>query len=538
MKSGHTSLRRSSRALAWAALTVGAALHTPSALEAAEPHGEGVAPRSQAAVEAQEPDWIILPLPAREPGPRQPGAALSGRHLLGPDAKLAPARDLGPELPRRLAEDLTMGAATAAGARVQLLDGSLLVRGTAEAHAAARGALQALDRALSELRFDVGVRLMTAGASGTTLIQERRQLRSGGVAVFGQREHQAFVHGYRIEVASEASIAAPQIGTALVGDVLHLWASSTINDVGARQLFVQGLLDVSRITSMGTFDTEIIALGTVEQPALESTQVMFAGVVPVTGPLRLTVNGPNEATAKLILEIDAAPLRAGAANEAVIDLARGLWRAQNRSPHVLAPDGPPALRPGETPAGLAQLEARQFPSRGSKPPRSTEALLFAPADSPVSARRMRRLSEALDPLSKPAEVSLAWDGFAASIPTVEGFLLRVGRTRETTMIVGYEPQLANDAALCSPVIEHDMTGTMIEAVLRDGKLVGRGYRQSVTSERVHGPAFYEPGTPSSGRLQLPVRTRRSFPLQLVADRVEQPDPGVTVSWSSRPSDDR
>ena len=151
---------------------------------------------------------------------------------------------------------------------------------------------------------------------------------------------------------------------------------------------------------------------------------------------------------------------------------------------------------------------------------------------------MRRLSEALDPLSMPAEVSLAWDGFTASIPTVEGFLLRVGRTRETTMIVGYEPQLANDAALCSPVIEHDMTGTMIEAVLRDGKLVGRGYRQSVTSERVHGPAFYEPGTPSSGRLQLPVRTRRSFPLQLVADRVEQPDPGVTVSWSSRPSDDR
>ncbi len=556
MKSGHTTVRRSRRALAWGALTLGAALHTASVLEAAGslvegstvegstvegstvegPLSEGLLPRTQA--QAQEPDWIILPLPAREAGPRQPGAALNGRHLLGPETELSPAVDLGPELPRRLAEDLTMGAATAAGARIQLLDGSLLVRGTAEAHAAARGALRTLDGALAQLRFDVGVRLMTAGPSGATLIQERRQLRSGGVAVFGQREHAAFVHGYQIEVASEASIGAPEIGTALVGEVLHLWASTSIDGVGARQLFVQGFLDVSRITSIEDFDPEIAALGTVEQPALESTQVMFAGLVPTTGPLRLTASGPTEATAKLILEIDAAPLRAGTANEAVIDLARGLWRAQHRSPHSLAPDGPPALRPGETPAGLAQLEARQFPSRGSKQPRSTEALLFAPADAPVSARRMRRLSEALDPLSGPAEVSLAWGDFTASIPTVEGTLLRVGRTRETTMVVGYEPQLANDAALCSPVIEHVMTGTLIEAVLRDGKLVGRGYRQSVTSERVHGPAAGEPDTPRSGRLQLPVRTRRSFPLQLMADRVEQPDPGVTVSWSSQPSDER
>ena len=50
-------------------------------------------------------------------------------------------------------------------------------------------------------------------------------------------------------------------------------------------------------------------------------------------------------------------LRAGAANEGVVDLARGLWRSRLRSPHVFAPDGPPALPPGETPAGLAQLEA-------------------------------------------------------------------------------------------------------------------------------------------------------------------------------------
>jgi hypothetical protein len=151
---------------------------------------------------------------------------------------------------------------------------------------------------------------------------------------------------------------------------------------------------------------------------------------------------------------------------------------------------------------------------------------------------MRRLSEALDPLSGPAEVSLAWGNFTSSIPTVEGALVRVGRTRETTMVVGYEPQIATDAALCRPVIEHVMTGTVIEAVLRGGRLVGRGYRQSVTSERVHAPEFYLPDTPSSGRLELPVRSRHSFPLHLVANRVEQPDPGVSASWSPQSRDDR
>lgn len=543
MKPGNTSPLRFSRprrTLGWAALSLGAALQTATVLPAMEAHGGGTLPGASPSPQAQETDWIIVPLPALEESPRQPGASLDGLHLFEPDRKLPFSRDLGPELPPRLAEDLTVGAATAAGARVQLLDGSLLVRGSSEAQAAARRALEALDEALSQLRFDVNVRLMAAGADGvaTDLINGRRQVRSGSVAVFGQREQHAFVHGYRIEVASEAAIGAPEIGTALVGDVLHLWASTRIDERGERQLFVQGFLDVSRITSVDTFDTEIIALGKVEQPALESTQIMFAGLVPSSGPLRLTASGPTEATARLTLEVAASPLRPGAANRAVVDLARGLWRAQNRSAHALAPDGPPVLRPGETPAGLAQLDARQFPSRGSKPPRSTEALLFAPADSPVSASRMRRLSEALDPLSGPAEVSLAWGNFTSSIPTVEGALVRVGRTRETTMVVGYEPQIATDAALCRPVIEHVMTGTVIEAVLHGGRLVGRGYRQSVTSERVHAPEFYEPGTPSSGRLELPVRSRHSFPLHLVADRVEQPDPGVSASWSLQSRDDR
>ncbi len=535
MKSGHTSQRPSSvsgrgiqraprLASRLAALALGLAPVATSA-----PSGAALLP-----IGAQETDWALVPIRALSGDPKQRGALLDGQHLVWPDEEAAAlAADLGPELPLRLAEDLAIEAASAAGGNVQLLDGSLLVRGPAASHAAARGALEALDSALAQLRFDVEVRLSVAGSTGAPLIEERRPIRAGGLGVFGQQQTHAYVHGYRIEVAQDVAIGTPEVGQALVGDLLHLWASTTIGAGGERELFVQGFLDVSRLTSLDPFDTELLDLGLVEQPVLESTQVMFAGTVPKEGALRLSVSGPTEETAQLTLEVSATALRAGAANPAVVDLSRGLWRSRLRTPHVFAPDGPPLLPPGETPAGLAQLEARQFPTRGAQPPRSTESLLFAQASSPTSARRLRRLREALDPLSAPAEVKVAWDDFSATIPTVAGALVRVGRTRETTMVVGYSPELANDAALCRPVIEHVVTGTVVEAVLRGDEVVGHGVRLGLSTTRLHVP-----GNGDSGRLQLPVRSRRSFPLRLLAERREQPDVGVIASWSYPPGDDR
>ena len=524
MKSGHTTHRpspRPRRAVRLAALALGLA-----------PLAAG-APPTRAPLK-QDTDWALVPIHALKAEPQQRGASLDGRHLLAPDSMgSGVAGELGPELPRRLAEDLAIEAATAAGGNVQLLDGSLLVRGPAASHAAARGALDDLDDALAQLRFNVDVLLTAAGSTGAPLIDEGRLVRAGGLGVFGQHELHPYVHSYRIEVAQDVAIGAPEVGHALVGDLLHLWASTSIDASGERQLFVQGFLDVSRLISVDAFDTELLALGHVEQPALEATQVMFAGLVPRTEPLRLAVSGPTEDTAQLVLEVSATALEAGAANEAVVDLSRGLWRSRLRTPHAFAPDGPPTLPPGETPAGLAQLEARQFPNRGSRPPRSTESLLFAPADSPVSARRLRRLNEALDPLSAPAEVKVAWGGFTASVPTVAGALVRVGRTRETTMVVGYEPQLANDAALCRPIVEHLITGTVVEAVLRGNQVVGHGYRLGVSDTRQHAP-----GNGDSGRLQLPVRSERAFPLRLLAERQQQPDVGVTASWSYPSGDDR
>lgn len=101
------------------------------------------------------------------------------------------------------------------------------------------------------------------------------------------------------------------------------------------------------------------------------------------------------------------------------------------------------------------------------------------------------------------------------------------------MVVGYEPQLANEAALCQPVIERVVTGTLVEAVVRGDEVVGHGVRLGLSGAREHAP-----GNGDSGRLQLPVRSHRCFPLRLLAERQQQPDVGVTASWSYPSGDDR
>ena len=174
MKSGHTELLSSlqpGQAVRLAVLALGL-----SPLAAGGP--------ATSAPPIQQTDWAIVPIRALNGEPQPQAAARDGLHLIAPDAGAPPAgASLGPELPTRLAEDLAMAAATAAGGNVQLLDGSLLVRGPAPSHAAARDALEALEGALSKLRFDVNVRLTVAGSDGPPLIDGTRLVRAGGVVL-------------------------------------------------------------------------------------------------------------------------------------------------------------------------------------------------------------------------------------------------------------------------------------------------------------------------------------------------------------------
>ena len=101
------------------------------------------------------------------------------------------------------------------------------------------------------------------------------------------------------------------------------------------------------------------------------------------------------------------------------------------------------------------------------------------------------------------------------------------------MVVGYQPQLANDAALCSPIVERLVTGTVIDAVLDGERMLGHGRRQFGRAERLHAP-----GTGDSGRLHLPVRSHLSFPLNAEAGREQHPATDVTLSWRSATDQDR
>lgn len=470
--------------------------------------------------------WLVLPLPAPPTESHQPAALLDGRHLLGPSDELRPGKDLGEPLPRRLAEDVVMAAVRdVGGGTVVPLDGALMVRGAAAAREAARASLSELQGQLDALRFDVGVRLLAA-PDEEPLIDRRRTMGTGDLEAFGRRERRAFVHGFDIEVATDVATASPNVGTALTGATVHLWTSTVLVD-GARRLHVQGLLDLAELTELSRFDTGLLTLGALEHPVVESVQVLFSGLVPADGPLRLEVALGPDGSESRTLEIDARPAADPRASDQVVDLARGLWRERLRVAHTLVEAEPPAARPGATPASLAQVHARQFADRKALPPRSTESLLLGAAERPGEAKLLRRLNLALDPVSAPRTVSVAWEGFRASVPAMDGALVRVARTRETTVVRRYFAQVANEAALCEPEVERVMTGTVVEGVVRDGVLHGRGHRGSMEVDRVHAP---ESG--DSGRLELPVRSDRSFPLLLRSGRTLTPEPGLTITWGS------
>ena len=474
-------------------------------------------------------DWEVVRLPAAMGGAPGLPALLDGRHLLPPSAERTAPADLGEALPLGVAEEIVIEAVRdVGGAEVVPLDGAVLVRGASAARAAARGALAAARRQLDGLRFDVGVRLTLEGADAPR-ISERRTLRGGGSASFGARQRGAFVHGYAVEVATDVATATPTVGVTMTGETVHLWASTSMDVDGTRQLHVQGLLDVSRLQSITTFDTFVPALGELEHPVVDAVQVLFAGVVPAEGPLRVRVSDPAVEGA-LLLEIDARPLSAGARGDQVIDLSRGLWRERLRAPHALSDEAGPEPRVALTPAGLIQLHARQFADRKAALPRTTDSAILAAPARPEEGPLLRRLRTAIEPASSTRQVTLRRaDGLEVTLPAVEGALLRVARTRETTIVRRYSPQVAQEAAICEPDIEHVVSGFLVEAVLEDGVLQGQGRSNEVSIDRIHTALSSD-----SGRVQLPVRSDRSFPLWVEAGAPSSPLSGVSITLSPAP----
>jgi hypothetical protein len=114
------------------------------------------------------------------------------------------------------------------------------------------------------------------------------RLRSGGEVMLGERSAQSYLHNYSVEVATDAGVAAPLVARAMTGDVLHARAMR-VRDGSA--VFVEGLLDLSRLSSLEDFELSSTDLGSVQQPRVRCVQIAFSGTVESGAPLRVAWAG-------------------------------------------------------------------------------------------------------------------------------------------------------------------------------------------------------------------------------------------------------
>src|SRR5260221_6643218 len=324
---------------------------------------------SLAAQSSQAPDlasgvgsWIALPTPilCEARGEEAlPTPLSSGSHISrASDGSSTRAPAPAPRFPiatlQKILEDPVPG--TRAG-RIDFFksSSSILARGDPAAIEAARQRIAEFDRAAEALAIDLEVDLGgssrsdggDAASAGPDHWTQRRRVLSGDEAFFGERHTTGFLMSFDVEVAADSGIAARVLGSASYGHTLHVRAARVD---GGRRVHIQGLLDLSELTSLERFDPETPDLGVIQEPALDFVQVAFAGVVDSGGALEVRVAGAPLArpdwklTVKAVTRPDDAPAKDPAARDAaaksafleVVDLA---YLSGDPTP-------PPAVLPG------------------------------------------------------------------------------------------------------------------------------------------------------------------------------------------------
>ncbi|MEM9801696.1 MAG: hypothetical protein AAGA20_15325 [Planctomycetota bacterium] len=483
---------------------------------------------------AQDRDWAILTLPAEEEGAAAgtPVPLLDGRHveLVPRQRRLDPT--LGPLLPGRTAEDIvwrSLQGVEGGTATVEPLGDAVLVRGPAAARDQARGAIAALEADLAALHFDVRATLVATEGEDpiAPVFDDVRRVRTGSIVAFGQRSRSSFVADFGVEVASEMAIADPMIGSAVTGETLHLWVSSRLSSGGVRELFVQGYLDLARLVRVDEFEPDVYELGTIEQPVVVGTQVLFGGRVTADEPLVVELDGLGGDRPTRRLAITAVPREGVGTAPRIVDLGRGLWRERVGETHVLLGSvAPPAATPSPTPTSLTQLYFASFAQERGSRPILGEALVITEDEGLANA--LRGLAAELERGEGDSSLTLAGpDGFRARVPAPPGALVRVARTVETTRVVDYDPQIANDAALSDPKVTTVSTGFVVEGVDRGGAFVGRGVRATADVDRIRDASPVD-----VGRIQLGVRATAPFPLRLESGEASAPGAGLEVRWDA------
>jgi len=486
--------------------------------------------------------WTALPTPvlcqARLLSP-VPAPLASGSHLLQPaDASSAhgatPSASLSMATLQKILED---SGANGRGPRLEFFKSasSLLVRGEPAALDAARARILELDRAAEALAIDLDVDLAgTAGGAGAASpdrLAEKRRVLSGDEVFFGERRTTGFVMGFNVEVAADSGIAAPVLGTATYGHNLHLRA---VRVDGGRRIQIQGLLDLSDLTSLDRFDPETPDLGILQQPAIDFVQIAFAGVVDSGGTLEVRVGGAALALPDWKLSVKAVarpddPAATGTLD--VLDLAciaRDPTQLQAAAPgaeldrlaQFTAPARPPVAIP---PAAVAAaLDSRAGDSSGAHLSawwgddllilRRSDAQARVDARSLVAAGETSRLAS--------CRIQVQQGGLSATFPVCAGTAARLLAGRERTVLVGYRVEIAPQTWMPAPDVQKTFDGLALDAQVVQGAVECSAWIAK------SAPTTVVPRKDAQlGKLQVLSRTLRTQRARVSAGEPERADPG-------------
>ena len=484
-----------------------------------------VAPQEGAGASA----WRALPLPslcrsapASLPAPR----LVRGTHLI------VTSDDLESGLPAAAAPAL--GAAALAGLlgeesrreswNVTLHPNSppLLVRGPPAGRQAAEELCSEFDRAGRALEIELQVWLVRGAGAGAAAATQPKdapwasvRLRSGGEVLLGERAAQSYLHNYSVEVATDAGVAEPVIGQALTGDLLHARAMRVR---GGTAVFVEGLLDLSRLTSLEDFELSATDLGSVQHPRVSALQIAFSGCVASGAPLRVAWGGlgSGESLAEGALWI---------VPRCSTDPTGGRWRLLDTA-LVEAPAWDlPAVAPG---GGLAAAEeAVQDPNL---PQPIASALLVKEGDNARSTSLRSRpifvwgngvvlglrseqeawaaitdLHGAVEALrTQTSELELTRGAGFVRLPVAQGTRWRVLVCDETTAVIDYDVEIAPETWMPGPRVERRMDGFCVQGDCAIGHSSYSVWSAATPENRV-----VERSSVPLGRLELQRRIWRS-----------------------------
>jgi hypothetical protein len=444
--------------------------------------------------------WVALPTPIlceARGGEALPTPLSSGSHLAragdGPTTR-APAP--APRFPiatfQKILEDPVPGTR---GGKIEFFksSASILARGDPAALEAARQRIAEFDRAADALAIDLEVDLAGSGraagadaaSGGAEHWTQKRRVLSGDETFFGERHTAGFLMTFDVEVAADSGIAAPVLGSASYGHTLHVRASRVD---GGRRVHVEGLLDLSELTSLERFDPETPDLGVIQEPALDFVQVAFAGVVDSGGVLEVSVLGAPIArpdwklSIKAVTRADEAPTKDPAAKTAFLDVVDLAYLSgdplplsafvpggelDRQSSFLPPPRGPVAIPPASI---AAALDARSSESSAGRVStwwgedllvlRRSDTAARAEARSLVAAGESARLAT--------CRIEARQGGLSASFPACAGSPARLLAGRERTALVGYKVEIAPQTWMAAPEVQKLFDGLALSAQVHPG----------------------------------------------------------------------